>query len=72
MDSPSVACAWVNYQKGFNIPIMAILCDGKNFYFFKFLRRPLTHSAKPQFFLGRFADGSQEEPIYEMALALIL
>jgi hypothetical protein len=57
----------VNYQNGFNMPIIAILCDGKQFYFFKFLGRSLTRSAKAQFFLGRSADGSQDEPIYEMA-----
>jgi len=57
----------MNLQNGFNVPITAILCDGKSFRFFKFVRRSPTRSAKPQLFLGRFAEGYEEEPIYEMA-----
>ncbi|KAI9786810.1 MAG: hypothetical protein M1839_005041 [Geoglossum umbratile] len=61
------ACAWMNTQNGFDIPIMAILCDGKSFRFFKFIRQSRTHNTKPQLFLGQFVGGFEEEPIYEMA-----
>lgn len=50
------ACAWMNYQNGYQLPIMAILCDGHRFYFFQFLdQRPAN--ASPQVFLGEFAEG---------------
>jgi hypothetical protein len=43
---------------------MAILCDGTYFYFFKFVDgRPAGNT--PQFFLGRFQDGSWRQPIAE-------
>ena len=46
------------------MPIMAILCDGTYFYFFKFVDgRPAGNA--PQFFLGRFQDGSWRQPIAE-------
>ena len=57
----------MNLQDGFNVPITAILCDGISFRFFEFLRRSPTRNAKPQLFLGQFVEGSEEEPIYEMA-----
>jgi hypothetical protein len=48
------ACAWMNLQNGFNVPIPAILCDGTYFYFFKFEDRRQAGSA-PQFFIGKFS-----------------
>jgi hypothetical protein len=57
----------MNYQDGFSVPIWAILCDGKTFSFFRFVGRPLSGHAKPIFSLGQFADGTQVEPIFELA-----
>ena len=45
---------------------MAILCDGKSFYFFKFVDRQQTHSALPQLFLGQFPDGDLHQIIDEL------
>jgi len=59
------ACAWMNFQNGFHVPIMAVLCDGNSFYFFKFVNRRQTRSADPQIFLGKFADGSRKQFILE-------
>jgi len=53
----------MNFQDGYNVPIMAILCDGSYFDFFKFENRR-TGSA-PHFFLGRFPDGSWRQLIAE-------
>jgi hypothetical protein len=44
-------------------PIMAILCDGFNFHFFKFVDRRQTCSAAAQLFLGKFASGDTTQPI---------
>ena len=47
------------------MPIMAILCDGNYFEFFKFVDgRPAGNA--PQFFLGKFLDGSCRQRIAEM------
>ena len=46
---------------------MAILCDGVYFYFFKFEHRRQEGSA-PQFFLGRFPNGSWRLHIAEATL----
>jgi hypothetical protein len=54
----------MNLQNGFNVPIMAILCDGSYFYFFRFKDRRQTGSA-PQFFLGKFPDGDWRQRIAE-------
>jgi hypothetical protein len=54
----------MNFQNGFNMPIMAILCDGYYFYFFKFEDRRQAGGV-PQFFLGNFPDGSWRQPIAE-------
>jgi hypothetical protein len=48
------------------MPIMAILCYGDYFYFFKFEGRRQTDNAS-QFFLGRFPDGSWRQRIVERA-----
>src|SRR5436190_14536766 len=61
------ACAWVNYQNGFHVPIMAILCDGKQFYFFKFIDRHRVH-VSPQFFWGKFANGDRTVNIDDIEL----
>ncbi|OCK97655.1 uncharacterized protein K441DRAFT_675041 [Cenococcum geophilum 1.58] len=53
------ACAWVNDQNGYQIPIMAVLCDGKSFYFFQFLNQRRANGS-PQVFLGEFADGHMD------------
>src|SRR5437773_12336286 len=47
----------MNYQNGYHVPIMAVLCDGKDFYFFKFIRR--QKNASPKLCWGEFADGTQ-------------
>ena len=54
----------MNFQNGYNVPIMAILCDGSYFYFFKFEDRRQTGSA-PQFFLGKFPGGDWRQRIVE-------
>jgi hypothetical protein len=54
----------MNFQKGYNVPIMAILCDGAYFYFFKFEDRRQAGST-PQFFLGKFPNGSWRQRIVE-------
>jgi hypothetical protein len=46
------------------MPIMAILCDGSYFYFFRFEDRRQTGSV-PQFFLGKFLDGNWRQHIAE-------
>ena len=61
------ACAWVNYQNGFHVPIMAILCDDKHFYFFQFADRRQTN-ASSQLFLGKFADGDRRVNIDDIEL----
>ena len=55
----------MNFQNGFNVPIMAILCDGKYFYFFKFVDRRQAGGAPP-FFLGKFSETHWRQPIAEM------
>jgi len=54
----------MNLQNGFNVPIMAILCDGSYFYFFRFENRRQTGSV-PQFFLGKCPDGNWRQRIAE-------
>jgi hypothetical protein len=48
----------MNFQAGYHIPIKAILCDGKKFYFFEFIGGR-EEGASPQLFLGKFPDGSR-------------
>ena len=57
----------MNYQNGFHIPIMAILCYGKHFYFFQFVDRRQAN-APPQLFLGKFADGDRRVNIDDIEL----
>jgi hypothetical protein len=45
----------MNYQNGYHVPIMGVLCDGKEFNFFRFLNQR-QGNASPQFFLGEFAN----------------
>src|SRR2546423_923636 len=47
----------MNHQNGYDVPIIAILCDGKGFYFYRFVNK-LHAKASPQLFLGEFPDGS--------------
>ena len=49
----------MNRQNGYDVPIMAVLCDGRTFRFYRFVNK---HHAKasPQFFLGEFPDGSRK------------
>jgi hypothetical protein len=54
----------MNSQDGYKIPIMAILCDGSYFYFFKF-EPPGPAGSAPQFFLGKFPDGEWRQRIAE-------
>ena len=46
---------------------MAILCDGKQFYFFKFIDRHRVH-VLPQFFWGKFANGDRTVNIDDIEL----
>jgi hypothetical protein len=57
----------MNYQNGFHVPIMAILCDGKYFYFFKFIDRR-HENASLQLSLGKFADGDRRVNIDDIEL----
>ena len=57
----------MNFQQGFRVPIIAVLCDGRSFTFFKFLDRRQTRTASPQFFIGQFPNGSLEQVIVGMA-----
>jgi hypothetical protein len=45
------------------VPILAVLCDGSYFCFFKFEGRQAGRS--PHFFLGKFPDGSRRQVIPE-------
>ncbi|KAI9769791.1 MAG: hypothetical protein M1840_003785 [Geoglossum simile] len=60
------ACAWMNFQQGFRVPIIAVLCDGKSFTFFKFLDRRQTRTASPRLFIGQFPNGDLEQVIVGM------
>ncbi|RMZ90432.1 hypothetical protein DV736_g2320, partial [Chaetothyriales sp. CBS 134916] len=60
------ACAWMNFQNGFYVPIMAVLCDGHCFYFFKFEDRRQAGEAS-QIFLGKFPEGHLRQSIAELA-----
>ncbi|KIW22070.1 hypothetical protein, variant [Cladophialophora immunda] len=60
------ACAWMNSQNGFYVPIMAVLCDGQYFYFFKFEDRQETGRRVSRFFLGEFPDGHRRQSIPEL------
>ena len=43
---------------GYDVPIMAVLCDGKTFFFYKFVdKRPANGS--PQVFMGEFPNGDR-------------
>src|SRR2546421_12601322 len=46
---------------------MAVLCDGKHFYFFQFINRR-QENASLQLFLGKFADGTQRISINDIEL----
>jgi hypothetical protein len=56
----------VNFQQGFRVPIIAVLCDGRSFTFFKFLDRRQTRTASPQFFIGQLPNGDLEQAIIGM------
>ena len=56
----------MNYQGGYSVPIIAVLCDGRYFYFFEFLDRRHTHRRTPQFSLGTFPDGHWRQVIVDM------
>jgi hypothetical protein len=45
----------MNYQNHYHIPILGVLCDGLNFYFFEFTRE--VNGTRPKFSLGEFSDG---------------
>ena len=52
----------MNFQDGFDVPIMAMLCDGSYFYYFKFDNRRRAGSTPP-FFMGTLPDGSWRQRI---------
>ena len=49
----------MNAQGGFEVPILAILCDGNSLYFYKFDE----HDQKPRFLKGTFGNGRSEIPV---------
>ena len=57
----------MNFQQGFNVPIMGILCHGTFFYFFKFEAQRQAGSA-PQFYMGKFPDGTRRQWIVDAKL----
>jgi len=59
INSHFTACAWSNYQLGYDLPLMAVLCDGKCFTFYKFVDK-CSADGSPQFFAGVFPDGEME------------
>ncbi|KIX05927.1 uncharacterized protein Z518_03901 [Rhinocladiella mackenziei CBS 650.93] len=61
------ACAWMNYQRGYQIPILAVLCDGNYFYFFKFIDRHGPHK-NPLFLGGKYANGHRVMKIEDIDL----
>jgi len=57
----------VNDQNGYQVPILAILCDGKHFYFFRFIDRHRPH-VQPKFCMGKFANGDRRINIDDIEL----
>ena len=57
----------MNYQNGYHVPIMAILCDGRHFYFFRFLDQRQANTS-PQVSLGKFANGHRRISIDDIEL----
>ena len=50
----------MNSQAGFEVPILAILCDGKSLYFYQFDERP---NRTPRFLKGTFGHRQFEIPV---------
>lgn len=50
----------MNSQAGFEVPILAILCDGKSLQFYKFDE---THDKKPRFLKGTFGNDQFQVPV---------
>lgn len=55
----SIAGIWMNYQDGHNLPILAVLCEGKHFFFCQFVRNQYPNSASPQVSSGKFSNGDR-------------
>ena len=53
----------MNFQDGFKTSITAVLCDGKEFQFFRFVGGRQTRAGNPMFFLGKFPTGSTRQII---------
>ena len=49
----------MNSQAGFEVPVLAVLCDGNGFHFYKFDE----HDKKPRFLKGTSGDGQFEIPV---------
>ncbi|KIX08114.1 uncharacterized protein Z518_02770 [Rhinocladiella mackenziei CBS 650.93] len=58
----------MNLQNGFNVPILAVLCDGTSFYFFKFPDRRQADGG-PQSTWASSPEGRGRQPIAEIDLA---
>ena len=48
----------MNYQDGYHLPILGLLCDGRYFYFFQFVSGRQENTS-PQFSMGIFPDGTR-------------
>ncbi|KAN0082202.1 hypothetical protein V8E54_003500 [Elaphomyces granulatus] len=59
------ACAWMNKQMGCDVPIMAILCDGSNFFFYRYID---NCENSRQLFLGEFPGGGMRLHIEDMSV----
>jgi hypothetical protein len=59
------ACDFVNYRNGYSIPILGILCDGKEFHFFEFSRQ---YNEKLRFSLGILPNGISSIEIQGLGL----
>ena len=53
----------MNFQNGFRTLIIAVLYDGRDFQFFKFVSGRQTRAENPVFFLGKFPTGSTRQVI---------
>ena len=52
---------------GYDLPILAVLCDGKGFFFYKFVDKRHTNGS-PQVFMGEFPDGAQGMTVDDISL----
>jgi hypothetical protein len=56
----------MNKQKGYDVPIMGILCNGTNLFFYKFIDK--HHTIGPRLCLGKFPNGGTGLSIDDMSI----